>query len=137
MAFLNQYGLDYLISKMANKFANVSANLSAISDKIADVGGSAYPLVYHGMDETSCTIESNILHVWGVMQELVIHLSGKINANVANEYIFQFASGEVPTVLTITHSIKWNSSEPPIFEANKIYQISILNDLATVMSWDL
>ena len=122
MAFLNQYGLEYLISKMANKFANV---------------GSAYPLVYHSTDETSCMIESNVLNVWDVMQELTIYFSGMYSSNVANEYIFQFASGEVPTVLTIARNIKWNSSEPPVIEANKIYQISILNDLATLMSWDL
>ena len=122
MAVLDHHGVEHLISKIANKFANA---------------GSAYPLVYHDTNETSCMIKSNVLNVWDVMQELTIYLSSMNSSNVANEYIFQFASGEVPTVLTIARNIKWNSSEPPVIEANKIYQISILNDLATLMSWDL
>lgn len=53
---------------------------------------------------------------------------------VANEYLFQFTSGATPTTLTLPEDVKW--TEDLVIEANKIYQVSILNGLGTVLSWD-
>ena len=52
-----------------------------------------------------------------------------------NEYLFQFTSGSESTTLILPYDIKFNSDL--IIEENKIYQISILNGLGTVMSWDI
>lgn len=53
----------------------------------------------------------------------------------ANEYLFQFTSGSTATTLSLPSDIKW--SEEFTIEQNKIYQISILKGLGSVLSWEL
>jgi hypothetical protein len=53
----------------------------------------------------------------------------------ANEYIFQFTSGSIATTLILPNSIKWVSN--PNIQSNKIYQISILNNLGTILEFDV
>ena len=38
--------------------------------------------------------------------------------------------------MSLPEDTKWANGEAPVIDANKIYQISILNGLGTVMSWD-
>lgn len=96
-------------------------------------GSGAYGLVEHGTSDTTFTLTPNTFHVWDEVGELTLTF-GEETTNIANEYLFQFESGNEPTVLTLPDSIKFNSDF--VVEANKIYQISILNGLGTVMSWD-
>ena len=46
------------------------------------------------------------------------------------EYIFEWTSGSNGTTLTMPSNIKWLNNEVPTFEANKKYQVSIVNNLA-------
>lgn len=46
------------------------------------------------------------------------------------EYIFEWTSGSNGTTLTMPSGIKWLNNEIPVFEANKKYQVSIVNNLA-------
>lgn len=46
------------------------------------------------------------------------------------EYMFQFSSGDNPTVLSLPENIKWIDGQQPVIKANKTYQVSILNNLA-------
>lgn len=95
---------------------------------------SAYPEVYHGIDATTFKLTPNTFHIWDVVPSLTFTL-GEETLGIANEYLFQFTSGTEPTMLSLPDSIKFNSDFT--VEANKIYQISILNGLGTVMSWDI
>ena len=96
--------------------------------------GNAYQLVNHGTSDTTFTLTPNCLHVWDEVGSLTLTIGDEI-AGVSNEYIFQFTSDTEPTTLILPDSIKFNSDFS--VEANKIYQISILNGLGTVMSWDI
>lgn len=96
--------------------------------------GNAYQLVNHGTSDITFALTPNTLHVWDNVDSLTLTIGDEI-AGVANEYIFQFTSGSEPTTLILPDSIKFNSDFT--VEANKIYQISILNGLGTVMSWDI
>lgn len=95
--------------------------------------GNAYQLVNHGTSDTTFALTPNCFHVWDEVGSLTLTIGDEI-AGVANEYIFQFTSGSEPTTFILPDSIKFNSDFT--VEANKIYQISILNGLGTVMSWD-
>lgn len=108
-------------------------------------GSSAYPVVEietlsDGLDSGVVTINPNTFYVLrgsdniGSTGEVIIVL-GEATTGVANEYLFQFTSGSNPTKISLPDSIKFNSDFT--VEANKIYQISILNGLGTVMSWDI
>jgi hypothetical protein len=94
---------------------------------------SAYQLVNHGTSDTTFTLTPNILHVWDNVDVLTLTLGDEI-AGIVNEYFFQFTSGSEPTTLILPDSIKFNSDFT--VEENNIYQISILNGLGTVMSWE-
>jgi hypothetical protein len=94
--------------------------------------GNAYQLVNHGTSDTTFALTPNCLHVWDEVGSLTLTIGDEI-AGVSNEYIFQFTSDTEPTTLILPDSIKFNSDFS--VEANKIYQISILNGLGTVMSW--
>jgi hypothetical protein len=96
--------------------------------------GNAYQLVNHGTSDTTFALTPNCFHVWDEVGSLTLTIGDEI-AGVANEYIFQFISGSESTTLILPDSIKFNSDFT--IEANKIYQISILNGLGTVMSWDI
>ena len=97
-------------------------------------GSSAYAEVNHGTSDTSFALTPNTFHVWDEVASLDLSLGAK-TLGVANEYLFQFASGSIPTTLTLPDNIKF--SEDLVIEANKIYQISILKGLGSVLSWDI
>lgn len=96
-------------------------------------GSSAYEEVNHGTSDRTFELTPNTFHVWDEMTALTITL-GAETAGVANEYLFQFTSPATPTSLTLPDDIKF--SEDLTIEANKIYQISILKGLGSVLSWD-
>lgn len=79
---------------------------------------------------TQANIQPNVLNVWGVVTELSITLLPPANTNVVNEYMIQFTSGETATTLILPADIKWMST--PTIQANKVYQISIVNNLAVM-----
>ena len=53
-----------------------------------------------------------------------------LQTNELAEYAFEFKSGDTPTVLTMPESVKWIGDHT--IEANKTYQVSIVNNLAVM-----
>lgn len=105
-----------------------------ISSGDSSSGSGAYSEVNHRTSDTTFTLTPNTFHIWDEVTTLDLDFSTETEG-IANEYIFQFTSGIEPTTLILPDSIKFNSDL--IIEENKIYQISILNGLGTVMSWDI
>ena len=79
--------------------------------------------------ETTVEIAPNVLNLWGEVAELDITLA-EADATKVNEYMFQFTSGETATTLTLPAEIKWVSA--PNIQANKTYQVSIINNLGVI-----
>ena len=110
-----------------------------LENKISKIGSSssgngAYAEVNHGTSDTTFTLTPNTFHIWDEVTILDLEF-GIETSGVMNEYLFQFTSGSESTTLILPYDIKFNSDL--IIEENKIYQISILNGLGTVMSWDI
>ena len=97
-------------------------------------GSGAYAEVNHGTSDTAFTLTPNTFHVWGEVSELTLTL-GDETAGVANEFLFQFTSGSTPTSLTLPDDIKWANDSAPTIAENKIYQVSILKGLASVLEF--
>ena len=97
-------------------------------------GSSAYPEVSHGTADTTFELTPNTFHVWDEVTELDLSL-GAETAGVANEYLFQFTSGSTATTLSLPDDIKWANDDAPAIETNKIYQISILKGLGSVLEF--
>lgn len=98
-------------------------------------GSSAYSEVSHGTADTTFTLTPNTFHIWNEVNSLTLTL-GAETIGVANEYLFQFTSGSEPTTLSLPDDIKWTGGEAPTIESNKIYQVSILKGLGSVLEWD-
>lgn len=87
-------------------------------------------IVDHGTADTTFTLTPNVLHKWGTVTNLTLTL-GSGATGVANYYMFQFTSGSTATTLSIPATVKWSGGELNI-EANKTYQVSILNNCAVI-----
>ena len=74
-------------------------------------------------------LQPNILYKFGECASLTITLAAE-SAGLENEYKFEFVSGSTPTTLLLPDSIKWSGGNAPTIEANKTYQVSIVNNLA-------
>lgn len=85
------------------------------------------------IDETlsSLAITPNALHRWGEVASLDITLAEPTDTSIVNEYMMEFVSGATATTLLMPDTIKW-AIEPKI-EANKTYQISILDNIAVII----
>ena len=98
-----------------------------------DAVGSSINVRHHV--ETTKSIFPNELNIWGEVNELNITLVKPKSENRVNEYVIQFTSGAVPTMLTLPDDIRWANDSPPTIAENMIYQISILNGLAVCLEF--
>ena len=98
-------------------------------------GSGAYSEVNHGTSDTTFTLTPNTFHVWEEVTSLTLTL-GSETAGVANEFLFQFTSGATATTLTLPDDIKWANDSAPTIAENKIYQVSILKGMASVLEFD-
>ena len=75
-------------------------------------------------------LQPNKYYKWGEVASLSLTL-GTPADGILNEYMFEFVSGATPTTLTLPDTIKWETI--PSIEANKRYQISIVNNIALIV----
>jgi hypothetical protein len=92
---------------------------------------NTYSKVSHGTSDTTFTLTPNVFHVWGTVSTLTLTLGTEISG-VANEYLFEFASGSTATTLSLPSTIKWVGGNAPAIEANTTYQISIVDNLGVI-----
>lgn len=74
-------------------------------------------------------IKPNTFYKFGECSSLTITL-GAEESEIVNEYMFEFVSGSTPTTLSVPDTVKWSGGSAPTIEANKTYQVSIVNNLA-------
>lgn len=99
------------------------------TNKVVIKGGSGnacYEMIKQ--TESEVTIAPNTLNVWDEIETLTINLQAPTEG-IVNEYLIQFTSGSTPTTVTLPKDLQWSQK----FEvrANKTYQISIVDALAT------
>ena len=115
---------------------NVEDAINSVSGGGSSGGGSgAYAEVNHGTSDTTFTLTPNTFHVWDEVASLDLSF-GDETAGVANEFLFQFTSGATPTTLTLPDSIKWANGNTLSIAENKIYQISVLKGLGSVLEFN-
>lgn len=130
---------DQLVSGTNIKTINGTSILGSGNIVISGGGGSssgsgAYAEVNHGTSDTTFTLTPNTFHVWDEVSALTLTL-GSETAGVANEYLFQFTSSATATTLTLPDDIKWANDAAPTIAENKVYQVSILKGLASVLEF--
>lgn len=84
-------------------------------------------------DSDTTTIQPNVFYDFGQADSLTVTLGDVADIRQYNEYMFQFESGAIPTTLSVnagSQEIKWIGNHT--VEANKTYQVSIVNNLAVM-----
>lgn len=114
--------------------ANNADIISAITESLQEVK-DAIPSSVINRDDSIAEIEPNVLNVWGEVTTLNITLKEPVDTGRVNEYMIEFISGNTPTVLTLPDSVKFVT--PLEIEANKCYQISIVNNIGVIAATDM
>lgn len=96
----------------------------------ADGASGIFPQTDHGTADTTYVLPPNEFHTWGEVAELNLIFS-EGDSGKANEYIFSFDSGVTATVLTLPETV----ISDLVVEANRHYEISIVNNYLAWTSW--
>lgn len=98
-------------------------------------GASGVPVrVEKAASDTTVELEPNKLYVFPEMASLTYTLAAPADTSVANEYHFVFQSGATATELV--HPTGVNTGNFTV-DANKVYEVSILDGLLTSQNWSV
>lgn len=98
-------------------------------------GASGVPVrVEKAASDTTVELEPNKLYVFPEMASLTYTLAAPADTSVANEYHFVFQSGTTATELV--HPTGVNTGNFTV-DANKVYEVSILDGLLTSQNWSV
>lgn len=100
----------------------------------ASGGSSGTVRVEKGSADTTVELEPNKLYIFPEMASLTYTLAEPADASVANEYHFVFKSGSTATELVHPSTVNIGSFS---VDANKIYEVSILEGLLTSQNWSV
>ena len=142
----NEYVISSALTDLDDRKAdrseipNVPTNVSAFTNDAgyldsSDISGKAdkIPVVEHGTSDTTFTLTPNTYHIWGEVASLTLTL-GNVTSGYLSEYMFEFTSGSTATTLSLPSSVKWPAT--PLVQANKKYQVSIVNNIGLMVGVD-
>ena len=67
---------------------------------------------------------------------MTITLNEPENLDILNNYMVEFTAGEEGCTVIMPENIKWQNRKSPVIEPECTYQISIINNLATIQMYD-
>lgn len=115
----------------STKIDGYAALVAAIPQGASEI---TYPVVEETLTTGTYTLPPNTFVKFGTVSTLGLSLdtSSEISDHV-NEYVVQFTSGSTAATVGFPQTVKF----PDTFtvDANKTYQVSIVNNLALVQSW--
>lgn len=112
---------------------NGSFKGSEVDAILGSVGGKQdkIPTINHGASDTSFALAPNVYHKWGEVASLELTLENPSDASTYNEYMFEFVSGDTATTLSLPSTVVFESELN--IEANKTYQVSIVNNIGVII----
>ena len=116
-----------------------NADVGKVVGKDGLDGASGVPIKQEMTDsDTDVELQPNIFYMFPEMQELSISfadLSSATDTTAVAEYHFLFQSGATATTLTLPDTVKLPSGFS--VDANKVYEISILEGCLCYQSWEV
>lgn len=100
----------------------------------ASGGSSGTVRVEKDSADTTVELEPNKLYIFPEMASLTYTLAEPADASVANEYHFVFKSGSTATELVHPSTVNVGNFS---IDANKVYEVSILEGLLTSQNWSV
>lgn len=120
---LNTNKQDTLVSGTSIKTVNGESLLGS-----GNILAGAKPL--STFTATSISLTPNVYYrKTNTSSSLTITLESPANPSILNEYLIEFTVASGGTTVSLPSSVKWANGEAPTFQANAIYQISIVNNL--------
>lgn len=126
---------EVIVYQMKDKSGNNVAGLTP-EEAVYDANGvrlnekiESLKIKTEQITETTKEISPNTYYIFGEVETLNITLSEE-KEGVLNEYMFEFTSGDTPTVLTLPETVKWIGDS--LVDNNKTYQVSIVNNIAVM-----
>lgn len=107
---------------------------AAVTIPEASGGSSSTVRVEKGSTDTTVELEPNKLYIFPEMASLTYTLAKPADASVANEYHFVFKSGSTATELVHPSTVNVGNFS---IDANKVYEVSILEGLLTSQNWSV
>lgn len=89
-------------------------------------------IVSHGNYEDYVTLAPNVLHVFPAVGNLNISFPTDINSSIVNEYMVRFMTSADGCTLTLPDAVTWLGGEAPTISGGKIYELSIVENLAVI-----
>jgi hypothetical protein len=129
--YLDSTGVSKLVELIKNKITTTYATKSDLDNYATKSDLDNYqPLITSVNIETGAisNMEPNRLYIINGQVSSVSVSSVKNIKGAYNEYMLQFTAGTDCT-FSWPNTLKWANNLAPIFEANKTYNISILNNL--------
>lgn len=113
-------------NKLKQQVSDIQSDVTTVGTKVINLENKTnFKLINE--TATTKTISPNIYYKWGEVAELNITLGDVANDDIVNEYMIEFISGATPTNLVLPADLKYE--EKLVIEANKIYQIDIINNI--------
>lgn len=78
----------------------------------------------------NATILPNVYNVFGTIAGEITITKGEEKPNVVNIYLIRFTAGANCSVIFNGWELAWAGAVPPSFAEGKMYEISIINNLA-------
>lgn len=114
-----------------------SSSENPVQNKVINtaLGNKADKIAKTTVSGTSVTqaLTENTFYVFGEVSALTVTLATPADANILNEYHFRFTSGSTATTLTLPNSVTMPSDFA--VEANKTYEISIVDNYGVYIAW--
>ncbi len=109
--------------------AQLELDLSELYDVVNTICFT--PVLPMQSSDAEQTLLENVFYVFPEMASLSVTLAAPSDTSVVNEYKFRFTSGATATTLTLPSSIIGDIT----IEANKVYEISIIDNYLAYQSW--
>ena len=100
---------------------------------LTNTGGGDCNIPVSTTTSTSISLSPNRYYRWtNTPSSITITLATPSDSTILNNYMFEFTASSSGTTLTMPSTIKWLNGSTPTIDNGKTYQISIINNLATI-----
>lgn len=140
----NGESTQYKIADMAQAILDIPSGgggavggINVVQDEegyvVVPMNGGGQPKVAVSGTTPTQELIPNVFYIFGECTSLTVTLGTPTNNDVINEYHFRFTSGATATTLSLPVTVTMASGFS--VEANKTYELSIIDNLGTYIVW--
>ena len=125
--------VDEAISQLQDDMDTLAEEVGNLNPDSDQISGKKTGRIEMAASQSSASLLPNVLYVFPEMPALSVTFDGISNPDKVQEYRFRFTSGATPTTLTLPANVLGDIT----IEANRIYEVSILDGYLVSQSWEV